>query len=376
MHRTADWVSFHEMNIETVQDVLQAFQANALAESPWHWSVSHLPHEGVQGSLQRCFDLIVCPALIDGLDPRNEHGLRAVLDRVVFAPAQEATEGPHAVFDATTGVCRIAMRWQGTPADVLCLAHEAGHAAQFGLSGTDRMPPIARETCAFLAELMVIDFVQEHNAELCAGLRAAWDVDNDRYLGDDVDDLLGALKDPETPYHYRMNYPLARLASVNLVNSGKGSTNAVLQLFASGVAGMDHLCLNKMAMQADSLENYLPPFAAPDTGALEAFRALGAMALLDIDRYEGASEREIGTVYDDWRSHLESQTVHIAFRPDRRPFGYATWTDAGGAVRVTGQSAPFGDHLALQRSLQRRLGPKATVWAQAPRSARQEQAIW
>jgi hemolysin-activating ACP:hemolysin acyltransferase len=182
--------------------------------------------------------------------------------------------------------------------------------------------------------------------------------------------------DPDSAYSYRMNYPLARAAAVVTWRAGDD-----LQCFFKAVSeAMAILPLSKIADLAGQSQNYLPPLTAPDTTqpAIDAYRALGAMALLDIDFWTGESERRIEDYYATLLHHLQNRTAFLALDEVRRPVGYATWRKAAGdnTVTLTRQAAPFGDHLPLQSALERHLGQEIDVHAQHPRSARQEQVAW
>ncbi len=99
------------------------------------------------------------------------------------------------------------------------------------------------------------------------------------------------------------------------------------------------------------------------------------MALIDIDYWKGQSETRIEDYYADLLRHLQDQTAFVALNEQRKPIGYATWSKAsrGDEYTLTRQAAPFGDHLALQRALERHLSKTAGVAARQNRSARQEQ---
>jgi hemolysin-activating ACP:hemolysin acyltransferase len=111
---------------------------------------------------------------------------------------------------------------------------------------------------------------------------------------------------------------------------------------------------------------------------VDAYRVLGAMALLDIDFWKGQSEQRIEDYYSTLLHHLQNRTAFVALDEVRRPVGYAIWrkTDGEDTVTLRRQAAPFGDHLLLQKALERHLGQKSDVQAQHPRSARQEQRAW
>ena len=272
----------------------------------------------------------------------------------------------------------IVMDWRGGPDDLICLAHEAAHALQIMLSNHMMMPPLARETCAFLGELFLIEYSREHSPSLFLHLMQTWRTENESYLTIDLDSLSDALAYPETPYHYRQNYPVARLAAVELFRRDSGKW--LHDLFASGRDGMKHLPITAMANLAGDIENYLPrmPEADPEHPVVDTYRGLGAMTLLDIDYWEGESEKRIKDYYANLLEHLWTRTAFVALNADRMPVGYATWVElpGNGTVTLTRQAAPFGDHLVLQRALERHLDQADGVAAHHIRSAREEQVAW
>lgn len=378
MHSITEWVSLHGITCNDVQDILQAFAANALETEPGHWRSGLQPAASVPGDQRACFDRVVRPGLVACLDHDLQEDLDTALANVRFQRLDESGAAhPFTHYNPETGQTTIAMTWSGSPADLLCLAHEAGHAAHHILSQTNQMPPILRETCAFLAELVVIDSLAWSDPGLYAALQMAWHDDGVHYLDEDLPVLGEALKDPATPYQYRMNYPIARLAAVRLFTQVKPD-DGLRNLFASGAEGMTRLELDVLAGSADALHNDLPKFFPATGGGQAGYQSLGAMILLDIDGFKGASEDSIGQVYERLLPHLQSKTAFLALRSDHRPIGYATWhqPSVDGPITLTHQTAPFGDYLALQRSLRARLKDAAPVTVETPRSARQEQIAW
>jgi len=129
------------------------------------------------------------------------------------------------------------------------------------------------------------------------------------------------------------------------------------------------------------MSNYLPeaPIPEKDQKSINGYRALGMMALLDIDYWQGESEKLIGEYYSTLLAHMQSRTALVAIGGERKPIGYAIWeTDPNDAsiVRLKRQAAPFGDHLELQEKLQARLPENVTVLSHHSRSAREEQVAW
>lgn len=372
MHKVADWTSLHSVTSPDVQDVLRAFSANALISSPTHWPL-----------LERRSDTEIDQTafLNSKVVPAFSAALGRVLDLEnisVLRLCDSHEERPHTLFSESDERASIYLDWNGTQADAICLAHEMGHAAHHILSGVSEIPPVARETCAFLGELIVIDALLESRDPLFDPLRLVWEVENQTYLGADIEDLQRALGDPDIAYIYRWNYPLARLAAVEIFQSHKSGGQSLTEIFESGGKGMALLPLAQMAAKADELENYLPPFRESTAPPTAAYQALGAMALLDIDTFEGPSERKIGEVYAELLKNLQDQTAFIGLREDGRPIGYATWhsqPDSNELV-ITHQSAPFGDHLRLLRTLKQRFAETGPVSAKSERSARKEQLAW
>ena len=162
----------------------------------------------------------------------------------------------------------IHLVWSGTADDVMCLAHEMAHAAQMILSGTAFMPPVARETCAFIGELALIHFTQNQSNALYLTLCGVWNCENKYYLGDDNLALanvlkVGALKPNRSAYIYRHNYPLARVAAMSLFATA--SQKATKVFFASGSAAMDHLNFKNFFAQLKQCPTAQPSQSIQDT---------------------------------------------------------------------------------------------------------------
>lgn len=371
------WLTLHGFTANTVQDVIAAFAANQLLDR--HCFVTEeIPADDVAiGITDRaaCYDQLVIPAILAGFD--GDPRIADRLEKVTFADPEPCDENiPRTENNGRQEPPNIVMGWDRRVDDLMCLAHEAGHALQIMLSGNGIMPPVGRETCAFVAELLLLDYTRQHAPGVFHMLHRVWLEENAVYLDSDLEALSASLRDPDTRYHYRQNYPLARLAAVYLFS--RGQRGWLKDLFSAGQDGMKHLPIEAMANLAGGVANYLPPMPAPDTEqpAVNAYRSIGAMALLDIDFWKGEPEERIEDYYAKLLRHLQDQTAFIALNPDRKPVGYATWQTNGDAITLTRQAAPFGDHLTLQRALERHLEQPAPIPARHMRSARQEQIAW
>lgn len=268
MHKVADWTSLHSLKSTEVQDVLQAFSANALISSPTHWPLPEQRLDAEIGQMAFLNNKMV-PAFSAAL------GRTVDLENISVLNLRESREErPHAVFSEKDKHTSVYLNWSGTPDDAISLAHEFGHAAHYIFSGTDKIPPMVRETCAFLSELVVLDFLLENDCDLFAPPRRAWDAETDTYLGLYVDDLQSALGNSDAAYVYSWNYPLARLAAVEILRSYKYGKASLIDLFESGADGMSLLPIATMAAQADKIHNYLPPFRAAADPATSAYQSL------------------------------------------------------------------------------------------------------
>ncbi len=381
MQSFGDWLDFHGLDLRVVQDVIAAHRCGQVQDAPGTHAdglSQSVRDSGKTGTRSEVLSDIVIPALATFLGKSTD--VRGLMHRVEFTePVGTGNMSPPYTADLGKGQApRVEMAWHGTIDDVICLAHEAAHALQILLSSHETMPPVVRETCAFLGELAVIEHARNRLPGLFGALCDVWRKENETYLGQDLEALSRAVADPSTPYHYRQNYPIARLAAVKMF--GRGGGGRVLDLFAAGGAGMCHLPIADMADRAGEIANHLPPLpdSHPERPEIDAYRSLGAMALIDIDFWQGESEKRIGEYYARLLQHIRDQTAFLAFDEQRRPIGYATWlkSSQSGNVTLTRQAAPFGDHLALQRTLERYLGREAGVSSYHDRSARKEQPAW
>lgn len=376
----SDYLTIHDLDRTLLLDILAAWRAGSVGGIPERMIDCALDQVRISPDIwtqNECVTNLVLPAFEATLklpDLRNRIGTETEFSTLI----PESDGLPHTMDRGPDQTVLIALNWAGSPDDVICLAHEVGHAVQIIFSDHKQMPPLAREVCAFLGELLVIDHARTEAPGLYPALCDVWHRENDAYLGSDIDLLAAALADPQAYYHYRQNYPVARLTAVELFNRGSGEW--LQQFSASGRDGMRHVPISDLANRAGDLANHLPamPRPEPQTPAIDAYRSLGAMALIDIDYWEGQSEARIEDYYADLLRHLRDQTAFVALNEQRKPIGYATWSKParGDKYTLTRQAAPFGDHLGLQRALERHLGDMAGMTARHNRSARQEQVAW
>lgn len=242
MHHTVDdWLNFHCLNRDAVYSALEAKTWDTEADSERTTiSLNALTFQSIEVSQHDALNVYIKPSLEYAFS--KESAIRELIDRLEFSPLG-ASFFPH-IRDRGLGLePEIFMDWFGSPNDILCLAHECGHGLQILLSNHALMPPVGREVCAFAAELLLMAYVKDREPALFRSLYRAWLHDNKFYLGSDVKLLRAALENPETPYHYRMNYPLARLAADALFLADE--ERWADRLFSSGSRVMDMLPLHR-----------------------------------------------------------------------------------------------------------------------------------
>ncbi len=376
----AEWLNIHALDHDTVYDCLAAIDGGQIVLGVQGLDVQGIaPVEGAlvdagYASVGIALGSVIGPALAPLLGMETSAGAD-LISSIRWGEVSEDGH-PHTIDHGRGQPPEIRMSWQGSAADLICLAHEVAHAVQLQLSAGSFMPPVARETCAFLGELALIDWARKPDTPLAASILSVWQEENGTYFGEDCDLLRSALADPNATYTYRMNYPLARAAAIMMHRSGADAQ----RLFRAGAEAMALLPLARMAELPGNTRNYLPPVPHRDKErpALSAYRALGAMALLDIDFWKGESERRIDDYHSSLVNHLGDGTVFVDLDEARRPIGYAAWrkTADESTVTLTRQAAPFGDHLALQKALEHHIGQKGKVLALHARSARSEQVAW
>jgi hypothetical protein len=236
-----------------------------------------------------------------------------------------------------------------------------------------------RETAAFVAEELLLTYCHLNTERLFMPLHAAWQTDNTIYVGSDVVFLKSAMNTRESKYTYRMNYPIPRILANVIAGSGLHSDLALL--FEGRLTLPKLLDSLHTEVRPLKMNNYLPEVPDLDTKlpAVNAYRRLGMMALLDIDYWQGESEKKISEYYSTRLTHMRDQTILVAIGKNQKPIGYALWQEddvVPAKIHIKRQAAPFGDHLELHKALQSKLPENADVLSHHTRSARGEQIAW
>lgn len=228
-----DWLELHELTSEEVikccSIIGQKFQTNGTKSSRYQ-------SKSLSFDLKQSFELLVLPALRELLGIANLYNLSRI--KIVRYKTGEL-DLPFTEWNDRANTPIVHLVWSGTAADLICLAHETAHALQMILSNGAFMPPVVRETCAFLGELALIQHAKTKSGTLYRELQDVWHHENYRYLGADVVQLADDLKAGQSPYRYRHNYPLARITAIS-VFAAYGS-NLIKEVFSNVTGAIEFL---------------------------------------------------------------------------------------------------------------------------------------
>lgn len=256
-----DWLALHGLNAPKVKGVISALEEGKFEYLPPFSSTDRKASVGNDfisnklSSQEICYKNIVVPALARAFDNVSEVQ-HLLCNHVELRGLNNCKEVPYAVCQGNGQPPAVFMGWHGRAEDLLCLVHETAHALQMLLSKNELMPPVERETCAFIGELLLLDYVKTYLPQLYASLQDVWHGQNGFYLGDCVEVLTDALNHSEVSYHYYQNYPLARLATVQMFCATDNKSASAL--FSSGREAMAYLPIDGMASCDIEIRNPFP----------------------------------------------------------------------------------------------------------------------
>lgn len=211
-HTVKDWLHLHELDRDLVLQIVSQIPDASILEK-FSIDIGSFGNDDKPYDLDKSLEDYVIPSLVELVG--DSHDLQKSLHEVpIHQSNPQEFIAPYTHDKGVHELPEITMLWSGQAKDILCLTHEMAHAAQIILSSSQFMSPIAREICAFLGELSLIDYVHTRDKNLYQALCRVWHLENPIYLRDDVGDLKQALSNEQNPYHYRLNYPLARLLAM------------------------------------------------------------------------------------------------------------------------------------------------------------------
>lgn len=186
--------------------------------------------------------------------------------------------------------------------------------------------------------------------------------------------MADSVRDRQSSYEYRWNYPIARYMAGWIFKYY--DRDSIYSLFQHDGSLTDLLNIDEILRAACS-GNTLPELPdLPKDSAQSAYAYLGAMTMLDMEYLEGPSELPITDYYELLSAHLRDQSTFLLLDGRSKPAAYAAWRTApDGVVTLTRQSAPFGDHLSLLKTLKSHFGDTRIISEHA-RASRKEQRPW
>jgi hypothetical protein len=196
----ADWLALHGLGAEDCRALL----SSAPGEVP------HPAPEDPALSVTEAWPLVLQAM---GRTLPSAAGLLARIGtevRVDLSPDPRRFPRAFTLHDDGRGLPFISCPVKGRLSDLLMLAHELGHACQIVASGRSDLPPLLRETAAYLAEEQVCAAIAEAEPERGAVLGALHRARTARIIDREGKALIRALEDPVAPYTYGWNYPIAR----------------------------------------------------------------------------------------------------------------------------------------------------------------------
>ena len=320
-HSVRDWLQVHGLDLDFAREAVRTARRNTA--SPF----SNFPIECQKAvtpetaNAHHYFRFLIAPALSNLVGDNELVNLLNSVQTTIVSE-ENLDDGPYVSHVGRHGGPEILISWVADARHINLYAHEVAHAAQIIMSNQRWMPPMAREVCAFLGELAVLDYALTTDHGLFQALYRDWNgrMKHDLDVGANL--LLKRLDELGDPYEYSMNYPLARYLAARVYS--RYGPQWIRGFFRSGEAAMDYLNMPKLLEIMEGKDNYLPVFEdgghCPD--AIVKYKLIGALALLDIEDWRMAARAPIGDYFRENIEKIESGDVCIQFDSKKRPSGY------------------------------------------------------
>ena len=226
-HSLSDWLTAHELDPVTCRGILDAMTPEAADEQVSNGS-SNLAYQAPD--LEAVW-LSIAEAMRTSFSEQ-----RVIIDETfhgtvkICVDQRDNSRKALTLDNGSAAYPTIIFSFRGHPSDSLIIAHEFGHALQLSASRGIFVPPIIREVCAFLGEGALLSHTQHSSPAQYAHLSRVWREDTTRYFGAQRDRLKAALLEPDAPYKYFWNYPIARYLAIRI--SERCSEKWIWSLFA------------------------------------------------------------------------------------------------------------------------------------------------
>lgn len=242
VHLVKDWLEMHNLTYEKARYIVEHNPTIYKTFTPPKLS---LPIKKIR--LETALMDYVFPSL--GQYFQNEALIKTTLDNIKFETEIDDNKRPSIEDFGADQNLLIRIPWLGTNKDIVLLTHEVTHALQITCSNHVFMPPLAREICAFCGEIMLLNYANDKSHRLFERLFKVWLYQNHVYYDKMKVSFLNQISDETAPYHYDLNYPLARLMAYHIIKKEDGET--VLKLFESGDKAVELLDYEYLRMSVE-----------------------------------------------------------------------------------------------------------------------------
>jgi len=242
-HSLSDWLALHELDTASCRRVLDTMTCEATDEpaadmKPGLADQALNPETDWLRTAEAMREFL--PEQHSNIDDTFENTVRTVAERLDRSRKALTLDNGAAAYPT------ILYTYYGEPADSLVIAHEFAHAVQIRASQGKFVVPVLREVCAFLGEGALLSHALRRDETQYASLAQAWGADNHKYLVRQRDQLKKDLMQPNTPYKYLWNYPIARYLAIQIAKHFSG--DAIWDIFGGKSSVQD--VLRKLAATA------------------------------------------------------------------------------------------------------------------------------
>ena len=315
--------------------------------------------------------LALCADSLSSVLPAYTDTIKLVKNRshTLFSEIDDPEAQPYTVDNGQGSLPTISVPYRGRVEDLVNMAHEFAHAVQITLSdlhNPDRrhMPPVWRECCAFLGELVLIEYLRKNpliQLDLAKHVKEVWDCHNTVYLGNDLEILAGATLRKEE-CGYQCNYPIARFLSNSIWDRRETLGDAISELFC---AGSDVKKYSRFLESERKLETPPKVFQdKEDVGEIDRYMYLGIAVLMDCFS-EKLQKATIEGYFKKLNAYASKDGgIFVCFNSDVRPVSYALvkdWDLCSKKITLEHLCSPYGLQKELIKVMKNQAGDGFTV---------------
>lgn len=230
-HTVVDWLALHELDSVACRRILDAITPEvATARAGKKLAALGRSKLSVEAAWLRTADAL------RAFFPVQQSIIDETFDKTVKTLVNPGNKPRRALTldNGPTAFPTIFYSYRGEASDCLTMVHEFAHALQIRASRGQFVAPIIREVCAFIGEWALLCHVKVSDTAEHRFLLQVWKSDNRKFFRIGKDRLTSALLQPETPYTYGWNYPIARYLAIRIFE--RYSRERMWMLFEGGLS--------------------------------------------------------------------------------------------------------------------------------------------